>query len=109
MASYQTSDFFLVDSMFTLNATSFLLIFYDRPFFSKNISGISYIKHFFSHISDILAKLKKQLAFSISIFGVGELQQIVNYKLYKKVRTSCMFSFHDIARFFPLIIVVRKK
>ena len=27
------------------------------------------------------------------------------FMILYKVRTSCMFSFHDIARFFPLIIV----
>lgn len=88
-------------SRFTLNATSFLLTFKIDSFFSKNISDIKDIRNFFSHIGYISKIEKKQLNFSISIFKVDELQQIVNYTI-RYAHHACFRSM--ILRVFPLII-----
>ena len=61
------------------NEASFLHTFMIGPFFLKNISDIRDIRRFFSHIGYTGKIEKKKLALLISIFGLGRLQQIVNY------------------------------
>ena len=74
------------------------------PFFSKTslISGISGV---FSRIWDISAKLRKTARFFD--FNIHGWRATINCKLYNKVLTWCAISFHDIERFFPLIIDMR--
>jgi hypothetical protein len=84
MAGYQTSDLFLMDSIFTLKATSLLDTFMIDTFFSKTslISGRSGV---FSRILDILAKLRKTAHFFD--FNIRSWRATTNCKLYNKVHT----------------------
>jgi len=88
LANYQTSDFFLVDSIFTLNATSFLLTFKIDSFFSK-ISLISGISSVFSRIWDISAKLRKTAHFSD--FNIRSWLSTTNCKLNKRCECHARF------------------